>query len=97
MALVLAQEAVGGGHHHFLPPERRMFVLLPFMHAESPVIQAESMRLHTALGIPEVLQFAEGHAECIRRFGRYPKRNAALGRASTPEELAYIAQTEGVF
>ncbi len=98
MALALAQEAVGGGHHNFVPATpHRMFMLLPFQHAESEIIQAESLRLHTALGIPEVLKFAEGHAACIRRFGRFPKRNQALGRPSTPEELDYIASTEGMF
>ncbi len=97
MALLLAQEAVGGGHHNFLSVPQRMFVFLPFMHAESMEMQAESMRLHTALGVPELLKFADGHAQCVRRFGRFPKRNAALGRASTPEEAEYIASTEGVF
>jgi len=96
MALVLAQEAVGGGHHNFLPIPQRMFVLLPFMHSESTTIQAESHRLHMAMGDPDLLKFATGHADCIRRFGRFPKRNAALGRASTPEELDYI-KTDGVF
>ena len=97
MALVLAQEAVAGGHHNFLSMPQRMFMLLPYMHAESAVIQAESMRLHTALGVPEVLKFADGHTQCIARFGRFPKRNAALGRTNTPEEAEYIATTEGVF
>ena len=98
MALTLAQEAVAGGHHNFVPamPER-MFMLLPYQHAESAVIQAESIRLHTALGVPEMMKFAEGHAQCIARFGRFPKRNAALGRASTPAEEEYIATTEGMF
>lgn len=98
MALALAQEAVAGGHHNFLPAmPQRMFLLLPYQHAESALVQAESVRLHTALGVPEILKFAEGHAECIRRFGRFPKRNAALGRVSTADERAYIATTDGMF
>jgi uncharacterized protein (DUF924 family) len=97
LALALAQEAVGGGHHNFLPLDRRMFVLLPFMHSESPAMQAESVRLHTALGLPDLLKFAEAHADVIRRFGRFPKRNVALGRASTAEELEYLASTPGMF
>jgi len=97
VALTLAQEAVGGGHHNFLPLPQKMFLLLPYQHAESTVVQAESVRLHTTLGDPEVLKFAEGHAAVIRRFGRFPKRNAALGRQSTEEELEYIASTEGMF
>jgi uncharacterized protein (DUF924 family) len=97
MALALAQEAVGGGHHNFLPLPRRGFVLMPFMHSESPLVQRESLRLHLALGEPNQLNFAEGHARVIERFGRFPMRNAALGRISTPEELAYIAESAGVF
>jgi uncharacterized protein (DUF924 family) len=97
MALTLAQEAVAGGHHNFLPMPQRMFMLLPFQHSESAVIQAESVRLHTVLGDPELLKFAEGHAAAITRFGRFPKRNAALGRVDTPEEAEYIASSEGMF
>ncbi len=98
MALALAQEAVAGGHHNFVPAmPQRLFILLPYQHSESPEVQAESVRLHMALGAPEMLEFAEGHAAVIRRFGRFPKRNAALGRASTADELAYIASTDGMF
>jgi len=97
MALTLAQEAVAGGHHNFVPMPQRMFLLLPYQHSESAAVQAESVRLHTAMGVPDLLKFAEGHAQCIARFGRFPKRNAALGRTSTPEEDAYIASTEGMF
>src|SRR5690606_1447794 len=97
MALALAQEAVAGGHHNFVPMPQRMFMLLPYQHAESALVQAESVRLHTALGVPELLAFAEGHAACIARFGRFPKRNAALGRTNTPEEAEYIATSEGMF
>jgi uncharacterized protein (DUF924 family) len=97
MALVLAEEAVAGGHHHFLPPQRRLFTLMPFMHSESTVVQAESVRLFTALGIEDNLKFARAHAEIIARFGRFPARNAALGRASTPEEIDYLATNKGAF
>lgn len=97
MALALAQEAVGGGHHHFVPMPNRMFFLLPFMHSESPAMQQESVRLHMALGQPDILKFAQEHAEIMRRFGRFPRRNAALGRASTADEEAYIVSTQGAF
>ena len=97
MSLALAQEAVAGGHHNFIPMQRRMFMLMPYVHAESADVQAESIRLHTALGIPELMKFVDGHAQCIARFGRFPKRNAALGRTSTPEEADYIASTQGMF
>lgn len=98
MALVLAQEAVAGGHHNFLAMPQLMFLLLPFMHAESELVQAESIRLHKAMGVgDEVMQHAEGHAACIARFGRFPKRNAALGRVNTPAEAEYIASKEGMY
>ena len=97
MALALAQEAVGGGHHNFVSPERRGFFLMPFMHAESALMQQESVRLHTALGNPDHLKFAQAHADVIQRFGRFPRRNAALGRASTQEEEAYLVSSQGVF
>ena len=88
---------VGGGHHNFLSPERRAFVLLPFMHSESPAMQKESVRLHMALGSEDQLKYARGHAEVIERFGRFPRRNAALGRVSTEEEEAYMVATQGMF
>ena len=97
MALVLAQEAVGGGHHNFLPASQRIFFLLPFMHSESVEMQQESVRLHTALGIADYMKYAHGHAEVIKRFGRFPRRNVALGRESTPEEEAYLVSTTGAF
>lgn len=97
MALALAQEAVGGGHHNFVSPERRGFFLLPFMHAESLPMQQESVRLYLALGHPEQLKFAQAHADVIQRFGRFPRRNLALGRVSTPEEEAYIVSSQGAF
>ncbi len=95
-ALALAQEAVAGGHHHFLPVPQRMFVLMPFMHAESMLVQHESVRLFTALGIEEGLKAAREHLALIERFGRFPKRNAALGRISTPEEAEYCRMSEGM-
>lgn len=95
-ALALAQEAVAGGHHQFVPQERRTFFLMPFMHAESRLVQQESIRLFTALGLESHVKFARGHADIIERFGRFPKRNAALGRVSTPEEEEYCRSTEGM-
>jgi uncharacterized protein (DUF924 family) len=96
LALALAQEMVGGGHHNFLPLPQRLFVLMPFMHSESALMQAESVRLFTATG-SDWLGYALAHAEIIGRFGRFPGRNAALGRASTEEELRYIASSKGMF
>ena len=92
MALALAQEAVAGGHDLAVPAERRSFFYMPYEHSESLVIHAEAERLFVALGDEEMLKYERDHAEIIRRFGRFPKRNAALGRETTPEEAAYLAE-----
>ena len=97
MALALAQEAVAGGHDLALQGEQRHFLYMPYMHSESLLVHEEALRLFTALGEAEMLKFEELHADCLRRFGRYPRRNAALGRPSTPDEIAYLESGEGMF
>jgi len=94
MALALAQEAIASGADLALPPERRVFLYMPFMHSESLVIHEEALRLFTALGLPSNLDFERRHQAIIERFGRFPHRNAVLGRPSTPEEIAFL-QTPG--
>lgn len=95
MALALAQEAVAAGQDLGFEPMRRMFFYLPYMHSESLVIHEESLRLHQALGIQEGIDYELAHQDVLRRFGRYPRRNAALGRTSTSAEIAYCASDEG--
>ena len=95
MALALAQEVVALGWDRELPVERRAFVYLPFMHAESVAIQAVSVRLYQGLGAEEQLEYALKHQETIARFGRFPFRNDALGRESTAEETAYMQEQAG--
>lgn len=97
MALVLAQEAVAQGLDAQLDPEQRSFLYMPYMHSESRAVQRESLRLFTALGRAENLDFAHRHAEIVERFGRYPHRNAALGRTSTAEELQFLQQPGSSF
>ncbi len=69
---------------------------MPFEHAEDPAMQQRSIALFTRLadetGDAAPLEWAEKHAAIIRRFGRYPHRNAILGRTSTPEEIAFLQQ-----
>ena len=96
-ALVLAQELVAQGLDMRLPVAQRAFAYLPYMHSESAVVQQESLRLYTALAQPGNLHFAHQHADIVARFGRYPHRNAALGRASTAEELAFLQQPGSAF
>lgn len=97
MALALAQEAVAGGHDMAIDADRRLFVYMPYMHSESLLIHEEGLRLFTALGDQGVLDYERAHIDVLQRFGRYPRRNAALGRQSTPEEIEYMASGEGMF
>ncbi|HTJ63417.1 MAG TPA: DUF924 family protein [Alphaproteobacteria bacterium] len=94
MALGLAEYAVDRGLDGKMPPERRLFLYMPFMHSETPAIQERSVALFTELALPEHLRYAIGHKATIDRFGRFPARNAALGRISTPEEIAFMERRE---
>ncbi len=80
-----------------LPPEQRAFLYMPFMHSESAAIQAESVRLFTALGQANNLDYAQQHQVIVDRFGRFPHRNAVLGRESTPEEAEFLKQPGSSF
>ena len=95
LALALAQELVARGEDDRLPLERRIFSYMPYMHSESLAIHDEAMRLFAAPGMEETLKFEAAHRDTLVRFGRYPMRNAALGRVSTPEETAYMAERAG--
>lgn len=92
MALVLAQEAVAAGADQELAQIERNFLYMPYMHSESVAIHREAERLFRANGDPVSLDFEIKHQELIERFGRYPHRNAALGRTSSAEELAFLAE-----
>ncbi|MBP3982013.1 MAG: DUF924 domain-containing protein [Gammaproteobacteria bacterium] len=96
-ALVLAQELVAGGHDAALPPAQRAFAYLPYMHSESAAIHAQAMVLFDQPGLENNLRFEVLHRDIIARFGRYPHRNATLGRVSTPGELAFLAQPGSSF
>lgn len=92
LAQELAGLAVERGWDRDMTPEQRQFLYLPFEHAESRELQAVSLRCFEALGLKEALEYARQHAEVIARYGRFPSRNAALGRESTDEEKAYLAK-----
>ena len=94
VALALAQEAVSIGVDRELPADRRAFLYLPYMHSESAVIHESAVLLFVAPGLEQNYKFELMHKAIIDRFGRYPHRNEALGRESTPEELAFL-QTPG--
>jgi uncharacterized protein (DUF924 family) len=94
-ALADASVAIDAGFDRELDRYERWFLYLPFEHAEEWAAQQRSLELFGRLaeetGDRSPLDWAEKHAEVIRRFGRYPHRNAILGRTSTPEELAFLA------
>lgn len=92
MALVLAQEAVASGALGVLEPVQRSFLLLPYMHSESRSIHVVAEALYREHAPPMNHDFELRHKVIIDRFGRYPHRNAILGRPSTPEELEFLAQ-----
>ncbi|CAI0802892.1 Uncharacterized protein conserved in bacteria [Serratia quinivorans] len=90
MALVLAQEAIRSGQCEQLSKEQRGFLYLPFMHSESALIHQQALALYTELDNGDQLEFELRHKAIIDRFGRYPHRNAILGRVSTAEEEAFL-------
>ena len=92
LALVLAQEAVAGGALGALNPVQRSFLLLPYMHSESRAIHVVAEALYRAHAPAENLDFELRHKAIVDRFGRYPHRNALLGRTSTPEEVEFLTQ-----
>lgn len=92
IALVLAQEAVRAGADRALHGAEKAFLYMPYMHSESPAMQAIALRLFDQPGLEDNLKFAHAHKDIIDRFGRYPHRNAILGRASTPQEIAFLQQ-----
>ncbi|HBD20599.1 MAG TPA: DUF924 domain-containing protein [Arenimonas sp.] len=97
MALVLAQEAVASGALAALPPVERSFLLLPYMHSESRLIHALAEPLYREHAPPANHDFELRHKAIIDHFGRYPHRNAILGRESTPAELEFLTQPGSSF
>lgn len=93
-ARAVADRAISRGFDRTLPPVQRQFLYLPFMHGEALADQERSVRLYQQPGLEEGLRFARHHHDLIARFGRFPHRNAILGRTSTAEERAYLASPE---
>lgn len=93
-ARAVADRAIGQGFDQALPPIQRQFLYLPFMHSEALADQECSVWLYQQPGLEENLRFARHHHDLIQRFGRFPHRNAILGRASTADKLAYLTSPE---
>lgn len=97
MALVLAQEAVALGVGAGMSGPERAFLFMPYMHSESRLIHVQAERLFSAPGLEDNYQFALRHKAIIDRFGRYPHRNAILGRESSAEEVAFLKEPGSSF
>jgi uncharacterized protein (DUF924 family) len=102
LALAAARALVESGADLQLPPSMRRFVYLPFEHSEDLAMQAESMLLFTQLAaqdpsLADLVKWARAHQVIIERFGRFPHRNAVLGRPSTPDETEFLQQPGSSF
>ena len=94
-ARTVARAALARGFDQQVTPIERMFYYLPFEHSEDLADQDETVRLFQTLADvlgERAMDAAEGHRDVIRKFGRFPHRNAVLGRANTPEEEEYLAE-----
>ncbi len=101
-ALAVAKQALARKLEGALPPIRRVFLYMPFEHSENLDDQRESLRRFRALAIEDpslagFTPYAERHLEVIERFGRFPHRNAVLGRAATPTEAEFLASGDSPF
>ncbi len=101
-ALALARRAIAAGRHQRLPLIHRVFLYLPLEHSEALADQDRCVALFRALGgesghpqAAEFTRYAQAHRDVIARFGRFPHRNAVLGRSSTPAEEAWLARHGG--
>jgi uncharacterized protein (DUF924 family) len=94
IAHALADKAIREGWDREMTVEERQFLYLPFQHAETAADQERALALFANLGDEKALRYAELHRDVIRRFGRFPGRNAALGRPNTPAEEAFLAEEQ---
>ena len=96
-ALAFAKQTIASGQFTTLPADGRKFLFLPLEHSENLSDQQACLELMATLGDEENLGYAKRHLEIIERFGRFPHRNAILGRSSTPEELTFLEEPGSSF
>lgn len=97
LARAIARLALALALDQRIPADRRVFLYLPFEHSEAYADQLRSVELISALGDDEFTRYAQAHRDVIERFGRFPHRNAILGRTSTPEEIEFLSQPGSSF
>jgi uncharacterized protein (DUF924 family) len=91
-ALAIARESIRRGFHQVMPAERALWFIMPFEHAEDLDAQWRAVGLCEVMGLNDMTPWARLHLEIIQRFGRFPHRNAILGRPSSKEELDFLAR-----
>jgi uncharacterized protein (DUF924 family) len=96
-ARALAKAAIAGGLASSLSKDERLFLYMPLQHSEDADDQRRSVELVSTLGDEELTHFALAHQRIIDRFGRFPHRNAILGRRSTPEEIEFLQSPASSF
>jgi uncharacterized protein (DUF924 family) len=94
LARALAREALCKGWNDRLDPAGRQFLYMPLMHSERMADQVDALRLFAALGDEESSDYCRRHAAQIARFGRFPQRNDALGRATTAAEADFLSRPD---
>jgi uncharacterized protein (DUF924 family) len=101
LALRAARHAMARAYDRAMLPVERLFIYLPFEHSEAPEDQLRSCELTQPLAAfaetSDVYRYALRHRDIVQRFGRFPHRNAALGRASTPEEISFLKEPGSSF
>ena len=102
LALALARDSIASGHHRRVPVIHRVFLYLPLEHSEDLALQDQCVALYEELArvsnqqqFATFTRYARAHRDVIATFGRFPHRNAMLGRQSTRDELAYLEQHGG--
>lgn len=93
-AVLAAERAIERGFDKEVEPVLRRFLYLPFMHSEEIAQQERSIMLNTALDEEDAIKWANHHRDVVARFGRFPHRNTVLGRESTLEEQAFLAEND---
>ena len=93
-SIVVARAAIGQGFDTELSVPQKSFLYMPFMHSENIKDQALALQLFDKPGLEDNLRFSKHHHDIVARFGRFPHRNAILGRDSSPDEIAYLNSKE---
>lgn len=93
-AVTVSKQAIARGFDRQLAKDQVAFLYMPLMHSEHLADQDESVRVFDKAGLQDNARFAHHHRELIRRFGRFPHRNAILGRQSTAAELEYLNSSQ---